>query len=150
MSVSIVLVPLAIAAISAWQAGRQEVDSEGRTVCHVQTRMKDQGLLVAALRATHADVAVSSDSLAARWQGVDATFQRDDQGIWHANFTGDVDVERASSIVTAIDVAYGNQVQQAVLAKLRERAPAAGMSVVSETVEADDSVTLVLNVGAGS
>lgn len=150
MSVSIVLVPLAIAAISAWQASHQEADSEGRTICHVQTRMKDQGLLVAALRATKADVAVLPDSLVAHWQGVEASFQRDDQGIWQANFTGDVDVDRASSIVAAIDVSYGNQVQQAVLAKLRERAPAAGMSVASETLEADNSVTLVLNVGAGS
>jgi hypothetical protein len=148
MSVSIVLVPLAIASISAWKASRREVDVQGRTVCHVQTRMKDQGLLAAALRETHADVAVAPDSLAAQWQGVQAEFRRDDQGIWQANFTGDVDIARASSIVAAIDVAYGYQVQQAVLAKLRERAPAAGMSVASETVEADSSVTLVLNVEA--
>lgn len=148
MSVSIFLVPLAIAAVSAWQASQQESDAEGRTICHVQTRMKDQGLLAAALRETRADVAVSSDTLVARWQGVEATFQRDNQGIWQAHFTGDVDVERASGIVTAIDVAYGRQVQQAVLSRLRERAPTAGMSVASETIEADDSVTLVLNVGA--
>lgn len=148
MSVSIVLVPLAIAGISAWKATRKEVDAQGRTICHVQTRMKDQGLLAAALRETRADVDVAADRLMARWQGVDAEFRRDDQGIWQANFTGDVDVERASSIVAAIDVAYGRQVQQAVLAKLRERAPAAGMSVASETVETDSSVTLVLNVEA--
>lgn len=148
MSVSIILVPLAVAAVSAWQAGRQESDAEGRTVCHVQTRMKDQGLLAAALHDTRADVAVSSDSLIARWQGVEANFQRDKQGIWQAHFTGDVDLERASGIVAAIDVAYGRQVQRSVLSRLRERAPHAGMSVASETVEADDSVTIVLNVGA--
>jgi hypothetical protein len=150
MSVSIVLVPLAIAAISAWQASREEVDAEGRTICHVQTRMKDQGLLAEALRQTRADVSVYPDKLIAKWQGVEAEFARDEHGIWQANFTGDVDVDRASSIVVAIDVAYGHQVQQAVLAKLRERAPAAGMSVASETVEADSSVTLVLNVGVGA
>lgn len=149
MSVSIVLVPLAIAAISAWQASHAEVDTEGRTICHVRTRMKDQGLLAAALRETQADVAVSPDSLIARWQGVEARFLRDPRGIWQASFTGDVDVERASAIVTSIDVAYGRQVQQAVLVKLRERAPSAGMFVVSEAVEEDGSVSLVLNVGAG-
>ncbi|MFT4009185.1 MAG: hypothetical protein QM655_03985 [Nocardioidaceae bacterium] len=150
MSISIVLVPLAVAAISAWQASRQEQDAEGRTVCHVQTRMKDQGLLAAALRDTRANVTVSPEALVARWQGVEAMFQRDEQGIWQANFTGDVDVNRASGIVAAIDVAYGRQVQQAVLAKLRERAPTAGMTVASETVEADSSVTLVLNMGPGA
>lgn len=148
MSISIVLVPLAIAGISAWKASREEVDVQGRRICQVQTRMKDQSLLAAALRETRADVAVTPDRLTARWQGVQAEFMRDVQGIWQANFTGDVDVNRASSIVTAIDVAYGHQVQQAVLAKLRERAPTAGMSVASETVESDSSVTLVLNVGS--
>lgn len=148
MSVSILLVPLAIAAVSAWQVGRHETDSDGMTICHVQTRMRDQRLLTAALRDTRADVAVTNDSLVARWQGVDASFQRDDQGIWQAHFTGDVDVERASGIIEAVDLAYGRRVQHDVLAKLRERAPLAGMLVASETVEADDSVTLVLNVGA--
>ena len=150
MSVSIVLLPLAIAAVSAWQASRQEVDAEGRTVCHVQTRMKDQDLLGAALRDTHADVSAVTDKLVARWLGVDAEFKRDAQGIWQADFTGDVDVDRASAVVAAIDVAYGRQVQQAVLARLRHRAPAAGMSIASETIEEDNSVTLVLNVGGGA
>ena len=110
--------------------------------------MKDQGLLASALGETGADVAIAHDRLTARWQGVEADFLRDAQGIWQANFTGDVDVNRASSIVAAIDVAYGRQVQQAVLAKLRERAPSSGLSVASETIEADSSVTMVLNVEA--
>lgn len=150
MSVSIFLVPLAIAAVSAWQVGRQESDSEGRTICYVQTRMKDQGLLAAALRDTQADVTVTSDSLVARWQGVEAIFQRDDQGIWQSHFTGDIDVEHASETIAIIDRAYGLQVQQTVLSKLRTRAPAAGMSVASEAVEADSSVTMTLNVGTAS
>jgi hypothetical protein len=148
MSVSIVLVPLAIAAVSAWQAGRADVDDHGRVVCVVQTRMRDQGLLTAALRDSHAEVSHVDDRIEARWQGVEAQFVRDPDGIWQSHFTGDVDIDRASSIVAAIDVAYGRQVQQAVLAKLRERAPTAGMSVTSETVENDDSVTLVLAVGS--
>ncbi|GAA1980092.1 hypothetical protein GCM10009817_20960 [Terrabacter lapilli] len=146
MSISIVLLPLAVAAVSAWQASHQDTDAEGRTVCQVQTRMKDQELLGAALRDTQADVSASTDKLVARWQGVEAEFRRDAQGIWQANFTGNVDVGGAAAIVAAVDAAYGRQVQQAVLAKLRDRAPAAGMFVASETVEDDDSVTLVLDV----
>lgn len=148
MSVSIILVPLAIASISAWKASREVVDTQGRTICRVQTRMKDQSLLAAALRETRADVAVDPDRLSAKWQGVNAEFLRDDQGVWQANFTGDVDVERASSIIMAIDAEYGRQVQQAIIAKLRERAPATGMSVASETVEADNSVTIILDMEA--
>lgn len=147
MSLEIVLIPLALAAISAWQASRPDVDAKGRTICHVQTRMKDQDLLRAALADIQADVSQTEDAVTARWQGVEADFRRDAAGIWQATFSGDVDVERATAIVASLDVAYGHQVQQAVLTKLRDRAPAAGMSVASETVEADDSVTLVLEVG---
>lgn len=148
MSLSLVLLPLAIASISAWKAGHEDVDVQGRTICRVRTRMKDQGLLMAALRETQADVSADDNRISAQWKGVEAEFFRSGQGVWQANFTDGVDIERASSIIEAIDVAYGRQVQQAVLAKLRARAPAAGMSVGSETIEADSSVTLILNVEA--
>lgn len=147
MSVSIVLVPLALAAIGAWQAARQEVDHEGRTVCHVQTRMKDQSLLGASLRDTQAVVTVSPSGLVAHWQGVEAEFVRDEQGVLQAHFSGEVDAERASTIVAAIDAAYGRRVQQEVLARIRSRVPLAGMSLASETVDEDGVVSLVLNVG---
>lgn len=150
MSVSIVLVPIAIAAISAWQASKSETDVQGRTMCQVGTRMRDEALLVAALRDTHAAVTTPGDTLVADWAGVRAEFGRDADGIWQAHFTGDVDEERAVGIIQAIDQAYGLQVQRAVIEKLKQRAPAAGMSVVSERVETDDSMTLVLEVGAGA
>jgi hypothetical protein len=149
MSVSIVLVPLAIAAIGAWQASRKETDAQGRTVCHVHTRMRDESLLAAALADTRANVTRTPGLIVAAWQGVQAEFRRDAQGVWQVDFSGDVDEAQASAIVVAVDQAYGGQVQQAVLARLRERAPAAGMTVASETVEDDNSVTLVLDVGAG-
>lgn len=150
MSVSLILVPLAIAAVSAWQASRTEADESGRLVCQVGTRMRDERLLAAVLRDTGARVEESADRICAAWQGVQSEFTRDNDGIWSAHLTGDVDDARAVAIVTAVDAAYGRQVQSAVLAKLRDRAPSAGMSIESETVEEDLSVTLVLTVGAES
>lgn len=150
MSVELVLVPLAFAAISAWKASRTESDGAGPTVCHVSTRMRDQGLLAAALSDCRADVAQHDGSLVANWEGVSARFARDHDGIWQVHLTGDVDEQRAVGIVEAVDGAYGLRVQQAVLAKLKKQAPAAGMTVASERVEDDDSVTLVLNVGQGA
>lgn len=150
MSISLVLIPLAMAAVGAWQASRKETDADGRTVCHVQTRMRDSELLVAALTDTGAAVTRSAEAITGNWRGVRAQFQRDSSGIWQVDFTGEVDEQRAAEIVVAIDQAYGRQVQQTVLARLRARAPSAGMTVASETVEDDDSVTLVLNVGAGA
>jgi hypothetical protein len=40
-------------------------------------------------------------------------------------------------------------VQQALVQRLRERAPQAGMEIESETVEEDATVTMVLNVNRG-
>lgn len=150
MSVSLVLVPVAFAAIAAWQAARPEEQTatDGLVVQHVQTRMRDEHLLAAALSETQAVVSRTPTDIVAEWTNVRAEFHRDEMGIWQVNFTGDVDAARASAIVTAIDAAYGAQVQRAVLARLRDRAPEAGMFVESETVEDDQSVTLVLGQGA--
>lgn len=146
MSIEVVLVPLALAAFSAWQASRLET-VEGRTACQVATRMRDEGLLTQALSDTSAATHRDGDRLVADWQGVQAVFTRGADGVLQVHFTGDIDEARAVAIVTAIDHAYTRRLQLAVVERIRERAPAAGMSIASETVEEDDSVVLVLNVG---
>lgn len=146
MSVEVVLVPLAMAAFGAWQAGRPDQVSGDVTVCRVATRMRDEALLRSALQDTGAVVEAEGGRLVARWAGVDATFTRDADGVWSAHLRGDVDEARAVAIVTAVDQAYGRQVQAAVIARIRQRAPAAGMTVASETVAEDESVTFLLRL----
>ena len=146
MSVSLILVPLAIGAVVAAHASRSGKDEAGRLICHVQTRMRDSTLLAEALRRTGADVTVLDDTLVATWEGVHATFQRDDDGVWTAHLEGSVDDQRAVEIVAAVDAAYGRLVQGAVLDRLRERAPAAGLRLESESLGADASVSLVFAV----
>lgn len=148
MSVSIILLPLAISAVAAYHASTSSpMDS---TAINVSTRMRDVGLLSEALESTGAIVERSSDALSADWQGVRATFARDDAGIWSAQLTGDVDHDRAVSIVQAVDQAYGHQVQQAVLSRIEARAGSAGMTVDSSRRNEDDSVTVILNVNRAS
>ncbi|UWP80927.1 hypothetical protein [Dactylosporangium fulvum] len=143
MSISLLLIPLAVAAVSARAAA---VSADSRTVCRVQTRMRDTSLLAEALRACAAEVSRDGDDLVADWAGVRTRFGRDAEGIWTAHFTGDVDEARAVEIVRAVDAAYGRQVQQAVLARLQERAPAAGLRLESRTVTPDAAVRLVFAV----
>jgi hypothetical protein len=112
--------------------------------------MRDGALLAQALQDTGAAVTSSTDSLEISWTDVTARFDRDQDGVWSAHFGGDVDEARARELVGAIDSAYGRRVQSAVLDRLRERAPAAGLRLDSETVEADSSVTLVLTVDRGA
>ncbi|MFG2043189.1 hypothetical protein [Dactylosporangium sp. NPDC048998] len=147
MSVSLLLVPLAIAAAAAH--ARLSEKSSATTVCQVQTRMRDAALLGAALRDSRAAVSAEGADLVADWAGVRARFSRDPQHIWTAHLTGDVDEPRAMEIVRSVDAAYGRQVQQAVLARLTERAPAAGLRLESRSVTPDAAVRLVFAVERG-
>jgi hypothetical protein len=149
MSISLILTPRTIAAIDAVLGVRPAQDGTGQVVCEVRTRMRDERLLAAALEEAGAAVTAGDHEIAARWDGVRAAFARDTEGVWSAHFTGDVDESRAVEIVRAVDVGYGRQVQRAVLERLRERAPAAGLSLESETITEDAGVRLVFAVGRG-
>ncbi|WP_229399559.1 hypothetical protein [Micromonospora okii] len=146
MSISLILVPLAVATVAAAQAASAERDGSGRVVCQVRTRMRDETLLATALRDTNAVVAAGADGITADWAGVRAVFQRGADGIWAAHVAGEVDEARAVEIVRSVDVAYGRQVQGAVLERLRAQAPAAGLRLESEQVTEDASVRLVFAV----
>jgi hypothetical protein len=154
----VLLVPVAIAAVAAVNAALDNKPTnresnkadqvESVPQVQVQTRMRDLDLLQAALADTRAEVThAAENSIEAAWADATAVFDRDAEGIWQVHFTGeDVDRQRAGEIVHAIDAAYARRVQQAVVRKLRERAHTAGLELASETVEEDQSVTMVLNV----
>ena len=63
MSVSLILVPLAVAAVAAAHGARAGRDAAGRVVCQVQTRMRDETLLAAALRETNAVVTADDEEV---------------------------------------------------------------------------------------
>jgi predicted nicotinamide N-methyase len=144
VSVSLLLVPLAMAGVAAVQAAAGR-SADGRTV-QVQTRMRDVTLLAAALRDMGASVSTNGDALTATLSEATATFTRGADGIWAAHVEG-LDQPRAVDLVLAVDAAYGRQVQQAVLTRLREQAPAAGLRLESESENEDASVRLVFEVG---
>lgn len=147
MSIEIVLLPLALAAISAYRA-QKAADEAGQQVVSVETRMKNEQLLEAALVDCGATVSRSGAEIRAAWGSADARFTKDANGIWTVHFGGETTTEEATALVQALDAAYGRRVQQEVLARLRQRAPEVGMTVESETVEDDDSVTLTLTVSS--
>ena len=146
MSIEIILIPMAVAAISAWQANRK-MGEDGQAQVEVSTRMKNADLLATSLRDLNANVHTTSESITATWPALEARFARNSDGVWTAHFAGDVTTETATGVVHDLDRAYGLRVQQAVLERVRARAPQAGMAIESETVEEDRTVTLVMNVG---
>jgi hypothetical protein len=168
MSVSIILIPAAIAAIASMAAGGaatagigagiagaiKSMSGGGQTeVLQVRTRMKDRGLLAQALEDLGAVDVEVGDEVAATVDGVRLLMQPSPEGIWAANFTAEkgepeVTTEIATRLAERLDAAYAARVQTAVAERIREKATDAGLELVSETVDDDQSVTMTLNVRA--
>ncbi len=120
--------------------------AEEEKACVVQTRLKHPGLLVEALRSLGATATASTRGVSGTWEGMSFRFVHHEDGTLSAEFDFGVDVERAREFILATDAAYARAVQEAVRQRVRERAGQLGMTVESETVAEDRSVTLVLNV----
>jgi len=169
MSVSIILIPAAIAAIASMAAGGAATAGVGAgiagairsmsgggnqpEVLQVRTRMKDRGLLAQALEDLGAVDVEVGDEVAATVDGVKLLMQPSPEGIWAANFTAvkgapEVTTAIATKLAERLDAAYAARVQTAVAERIREKATDAGLELVSETVDDDQSVTMTLNVRA--
>ena len=162
MSVTILLVPLVLAAVGAaggvgvLGAVTMSKDTDAATpgqapAVRVRTRMKDSTLLAEALSNLGAtSVEVSRSQVTADVDGVALTMTLTDDGIWEAHvesLDGRVITEKiATDLVQRLDAEYAASVQQAVAEKIRARADSSGFDLVSETRENDNTVTMVLNV----
>jgi hypothetical protein len=114
----------------------------------VETRWRHAGLLGRALADLDAqDVSVSSESASATVDGTAVTFVRREDGIMTAHFPRDIDVDRAVHLVNEVDAAYTRRVQDAVYRRIRERVGELGYDIDSESVDDDETITLVVNVG---
>lgn len=151
MSIELLLVPLVIAALGAAKAKVEGETSQGLGAdgVRVTSRLKDGGLVAAALGDLGAVLfRTESDAIEGSVGGKPFTFTRNEEGLWAARFAEAWGQEGAVDLVTRLDTAYGLRVQQEVLRKIRARAPGAGMTIASETVDEDETVTLTLNVGS--
>ncbi|MGJ0204798.1 hypothetical protein NHL51_11685 [Leucobacter sp. gxy201] len=116
----------------------------------VRTRMKDATLLAAALADLGAaDLAVADDEVSATLGERRLEMQRGADGIWEAHVTGANEAE-AGELIASLDAAYALRVQQTVAERIRQRAGAAGFSLLSETRQEDRSLTMVLEVRGGA
>ena len=162
MSVTLILLPIALAAaaaaggvgaLGATLTAKGKNDDGPAPEIRVRTRMKDSTLLAAALtNLGAAAIDVSRTRVTAEVDGVSLTMTLTDDGVWEAHVEGldgqEVTVVSATELLQRLDGAYAAMVQQAVAEKIRLRAESSGFDLVSETREADDTVTMVLNVRA--
>lgn len=159
MSVTLVLLPIAFAAaaaaggagvLGATLTAKGKNNDNSRPEIRVRTRMKDSTLLAGALTNLGATaVTVSRTRVTAQVDGLSLTMTLTEDAVWEAHLEGrDVTVLSASELLQRLDTEYAAMVQQAVAEKIRARAESSGFDLVSETREADDTVTMVLNVRA--
>lgn len=161
MSVTISLLPLALAAasvfgggtIAAAVRGHNEERTEDRTAVTVRTRMKDRALLEGALSDIGATEIAVGDEVAAVIEGARITLTRDEDEIWQAHLSGQVGDDELRRIgedaIARLDAAYALRVQQAVVQRIRDRAEATGFTLADEQREGD-TVTMTLTVGTGA
>ena len=167
MSVTLILLPVALAAASAAggigalgalfaaKGGNESENDPGAAgEVRVRTRMKDSTLLADALTNLGASaIDVSRNRVTAELDGVLLTMTLTDDGVWEAHVEGrdghdEVTLVSATELLQRLDGEYAAMVQRAVAEKIRARAESSGFDLVSETREADDTVTMVLNVRA--
>lgn len=147
MSLEIVLIPLAIALVTqAKSKAKESALNESSHQVAVETRMKNLELLLNAMRNIGCITTMHEGEIAATLNATAFTFKKNSQGIWTARFIAGTSLEIAEQIIGQIDKAYGVEVQAEVIRKIKERAPQSGMTLESETINEDSSVTLVLAV----
>jgi hypothetical protein len=147
MSLEIVLIPMAIALVTKAKSKSEEnLPNVSMHQVSVETRMKSQDLLINAMRNSGCEVSALPNEIAGNFNSIYFSFRRDDNGIWKAIFTPGTTMQAATQIIHSIDKAYGIEVQTELLRKIKERAPQNGMTVESETVNTDSSISLILAV----
>ncbi len=146
MSLEIVLIPLAIAAVSAYNAKRENDSNTGQVKINVQTRMKNQEMLIEALRVLGLSASVTENLLRINNSDIEFLMKKNESDIWTAQFDNDISEDAATSLLISLDKEYGKLVQATVVQRIKERASVNGMNLESESFNGDNSVTLTLNV----
>ncbi len=141
MSVEILLIPMAMAAVAAWSARGETATAH---TCLVGTRMRDRELLKQALESLGAEVREDDKaSLRAAFSDTTLQFAWNEDGIATAHVDDD-DLARAEEVIRMIDTEYAALVQARVYERLQQRVERLGIRVESEQVGDDNSITLVL------
>lgn len=141
MSIEILLIPAAMAAVTAWRA-RAEGGGPART-CTVRTRLRDRALVGTAVGNLGGTAIVDEDVVRAQLDGVSLALRWDTDGVVVAHAESS-DVDHVQRLLHDLDAEYAALVQAAVHAQLLERAAQLGMVVESETVDQSNDITLVL------
>lgn len=145
MSVTLVLIPVAIAVAGAINT-RKERLQELPDSFSLETRMKDEELLEAALSNYGCKSVVTGETIDSTLNGARILFERNEQDIFEAVFVGGISTDHARTFVAELDEEYAQLVQQQVYENLLSRARQRGLVMESEEVQEDNSIVVTFKV----
>lgn len=141
MSLEILLIPAALAAHAAWQARAEKRAYDAQQV--VETRLKDPGMLAQAIRNLGGVAEVRPDGVHGQLRGASLSFTTNQDGLAVAR-VANVDGSMAEALISQIDADYASQVQTHLYDRLVARAAELGLTVESEHVDEDNTITVTL------
>lgn len=145
MSISLILVPIAIAAVAA-AGDRAGKAGDPPASFRLGTRMKSERFLRAALEDYGCRSVTTGGRVDSTVEGARIMFERDRAGAFDAVFVGDISGEHARAFLSELDQGYAQLLQQQVYENLLARARERGLVLESEEVQEDNSVLLSFQV----
>ena len=145
MSIELALLPIAIAAVTAWSS-RNRSRPQGEKSFLIETAFADEKTLKEALVALGCQGTVSAEGVYSKLGTSRIIFARQQDSRFDALFLGDIKESDACRFVEQLTVEYGKLVQQEVYQRLLEKASQHGLVYEREEILADNSIVVTLQV----
>ncbi|AST90918.1 MULTISPECIES: hypothetical protein [Sutcliffiella] len=146
MSLSVVLVPLALgAASSAVSFALREKVEEG-VLYKIETNMKDEILLEESLKSFGCNVDLNEESFHSSIGDIQMAFQQQENGTFSGIFNESVSTEEAQEFLQDVQKEYVRLVQNRTYEKLIARARQEGLILEHENTTDDNTIQLTFQV----
>jgi hypothetical protein len=149
MSIEVLLIPLALAALAGGarmmqEAAPESVKTSSGLSSAIQARSvaKDRRMLEEALVRLGSSVTVDEETLAATLEGREILFAPDAEGVYWAKADAGAWREQFEHLLSSVDQEYGRQVQLDVYRKVIARAAERGLQLEMEQRDGDNSIVL--------
>jgi len=149
MSIEVLLIPLALAALAGGARMMQEAAPESvkastdvSSAIQGRTVAKDRRMLEKALVGLGSSVTVDGETLAAALEGREILFNPDAEGVYWAKADAGAWRERFEHLLSSVDEEYGRQVQLDVYRKVIARAAERGLQLEMEQRDGDNAIVL--------
>ena len=121
MSVEILLIPIAIAAVGAIKASNNE-NQEASDLISIKTKIKDAKLLEKSLKIYGCKNVSMGEILETEINQSRIIFEKDENNIFNAIFIGNISLEDANEFILGVNEEYTKLVQEQVYKKLLKNA----------------------------